>query len=455
MNNQDIEKSIAGMCDFFATNQTKNLSFRLTALKKLRLSIVEKQSLIEASLWSDLHKSPEEAYLTEIGIVLSEIDNHIKHLRKWAKPKKVSTPLFLFPSRSKIISEPLGVALIIAPWNYPFQLLLNPLIGAISSGCCAVLKPSPYANHTAQLVAQMIEELFEPNYITVFQGGREVNEMLLKLKYDMIFFTGSPQLGKIVAHSAAENLTPTVLELGGKSPCIVGSKANLDVAAKRIVWGKFLNSGQICIAPDYIFAHTSIKNELLKRISIQITKMYGEKPQQSPFYARIINKQAFIRLTELINKQDVYCGGEHDLSDLYIEPTVLDNISPDSEIMKQEIFGPILPVMSFDDIDEVITYVNNKEKPLALYCFGDSELAKEVLAKTSSGGACINDVLVHIVNHNLPFGGVGNSGMGKYHGKRSFEVFSNERAIVTTATWCDLPFRYAPFRNFNIVKRIL
>lgn len=455
MNNQGIQECIAGMNDFIATNQTKNVHFRITALKKLRQAIIEKQSLIQASLWSDLHKSSEEAYLTEIGIVLSEIDYHIKHLQKWAKPKRVATPLFLFPSSSKIIAEPLGIALIIAPWNYPFQLMINPLIGAISAGCCAVLKPSPYAAQTAQVVAKMVAELFEPNYIAVFQGGREVNEILLAQKYDVIFFTGGPELGKIVAHSAAENLTPTVLELGGKSPCIVDSRANLDVAAKRIVWGKFQNSGQICIAPDYIFAHKSIKDELLKRIAMQITKMYGDKPQQSPFYARIINKQSFERLIQLIEKQNVYCGGEHDLNDLYIEPTVLNNVNPSSEVMKQEIFGPILPVMNFDCIDEVITYVNNKNKPLALYYFGDNNTAKEVLNKTSSGGACVNDVLVHIANHNLPFGGVGNSGMGKYHGKKSFEVFSNKKAVVTTPTWCDLPFKYVPFKCFNIVKRIL
>ncbi len=448
-----IIKSINGQREFFRSQKTKSVKFRLKQLSKLKQLIKEKQSDIEAALWEDLRKSPEEVYLTEISVVLQELDNHIKHLKKWAKPQKVKNPMHLFPSTSSIVCEPLGVALIIAPWNYPFQLVFNPLIGAISSGCCAMLKPSPNADATATLIEKMVKELYDPNYIDIVLGGREVNGALLEQKFDIIFFTGSTALGKIVSRAAADNLTPLILELGGKSPCIVDCDADLEITASRIVWGKFINAGQTCIAPDYLFVHKSIKDTLLTKLKSKITEMYGEKVSESRVYPRIINKGAMDRLKELMNEGDIYCGGEINENDRYIAPTIIDNIHSDSLIMQDEIFGPILPVMTFDNITEVFDYLDNKEKPLALYYFGKG--GKKIMNRTTSGGMCINDTLMHIANHNLPFGGVGSSGMGKYHGKDSFLTFSNRRGVVNTPEWIDLPFKYAPFKYFKLMKRIL
>lgn len=438
---------------YFATNKTKNINFRLEQLKKLKTAILKNQKKIEDALWEDLHKSPEEAYLTEISIVLSELNHHIKKLKKWAKPKKVSTPLHLLPSSSKVIYEPVGLSLIVAPWNYPFQLLINPLIGAISSGCCSILKPSPYASTTAKVVQEIIEEIFEANYIAVIQGGRDINTILFNERFDIIFFTGSTNVGKVVMKAASQHLTPIILELGGKSPCIVDIGANIDIAAKRIAWGKMINAGQTCIAPDYLFVHHSIKDHLLDKISEHIKKMYGNDIKNSRFYPRIVNNKAIDRLNKLMKQGDICFGGEINKEEKYIAPTIIDNVNPDFLIMQEEIFGPILPVMSFNNVDEAIEYINKNEKPLAFYYFGNNKKAKEVLSKTTSGGACINDTLMHIANHNLPFGGVGNSGLGKYHGKESFLAFSNEKSIVSTPTWIDLPFKYVPFKYFKFIKK--
>ncbi len=440
---------------YFSTHQTKTIHFRLNQLKKLRQVVVQNQKKIEEALWHDLHKSAEEAYLTEISIVLSEIDKHIKNLKNWAKPKRVSTPIHLFPSSSQTVYEPLGVALIVAPWNYPFQLLFNPLIGAISAGCCSVLKPSPDTPIVAKLMEQMIAENFDSSYITVVQGGRETNAVLFSQRFDIMFFTGSPKVGKVVMQAAAENLTPVVLELGGKSPCVVDAGADIEVAAKRIVWGKLLNAGQTCIAPDYIFAHHSIKNELLDKIAHQFKSMYGDNIKQSRFYPRIINEKAMERLAALLKQGTIHTGGEIDFKEKFIAPTIIDNVEPHFSIMQEEIFGPILPVMTFNKIEEVPDYINKNEKPLALYYFGTNAAAKNVLEKTSSGGACINDTLMHVGNHNLPFGGVGNSGMGKYHGHDSFLAFSNSRGVVSTPTWIDLPVKYVPFKYFKFLKRFI
>lgn len=440
---------------FFSTNQTKNINFRLKQLKKLKQAIVKYQTKIEDALWIDLHKSPEEAYLTEISIVNGEINNHIKNLKAWAKTKRVSTPLHLLPSSSKIIYEPLGIALIVAPWNYPFQLLINSLVGAISSGCCCVLKPSPNASNIAKVMEEMITENFASEYICVVQGGRETNTILFKQRFDIILFTGSPSVGKVVMKAAAENLTPVILELGGKSPCIVDADANINIAAKRIAWGKLINAGQTCIAPDYLFAHKSIKDELLDKIALNFKIMYGENIKESRFYPRIINEPAMDRLAALLNEGEIHTGGEIDRKEKFIAPTIIDNIHPDFLIMQDEIFGPILPVMPFNHIDETITYINKNEKPLAFYYFGSNKNAKRILAKTTSGGACVNDTLMHITNHKLPFGGVGNSGMGKYHGKDSFLAFSNTRSVVTTPTWIDLPMKYVPFKYFKLIKKLI
>ena len=446
---------IANQSAFFATQKTKNIDFRLEQLRKLKKIIVKNEEKIQEALWIDLHKSPEEAYLTEISIVLGEIDNHIRHLRKWAKPKKISTPLHLQPSSSKIIYEPLGLSLIVAPWNYPFQLIINPLIGSISAGCCTMLKPSPDTPNVAKLVEEMITENFDSNYISVVQGGRETNTILFAQPFDIIFFTGSPKVGKVVMKAAAENLTKVVLELGGKSPCIVDEDADIDIAAKRITWGKLINAGQTCIAPDYIFAHQSIKEELLDKISANIKSMYGNNIKESRFYPRIVNEQALERLSGLLHQGKIHTGGEVDAKEKFMSPTIIDEVKPDFLVMKEEIFGPIFPVMTFTNIDEPINYINKNEKPLAFYYFGKNKKAKEVLAKTTSGGACINDTLLHIGNHNLPFGGVGNSGMGQYHGLESFLAFSHKRGVLTSPTWFDLSAKYIPFKHFNWIKRFI
>ena len=440
---------------FFASNETKEVAFRLKQLRKLKEVVLEYEERIQHALWDDLHKSPEEAYLTEISIVLSDIDNHIKHLKRWAKPKRVSTPLYLRPSSSKILYEPLGVTLIVAPWNYPFQLLFNPLIGAISAGCCAILKPSPDTPFVAKLMEEMIDKTFTTNYIALVQGGRETNTHLFKQQFDLIFFTGSPTVGKVVMKAAAEHLTPVLLELGGKSPCIVDKEANLDIAAKRIVFGKFINAGQTCIAPDYLFAHHIIKDKLLDKIAFHTKKIYGSEPKESRFYPRIVNDDAMNRLTSLLNEGAIHSGGEVDYKNRYIAPTIIDDVEPEYAIMQREIFGPILPVMSFENISEPLAYINKNEKPLAFYYFGNNDKAKEVLKNSTSGGACVNDTIMHVANHHLPFGGVGNSGLGNYHGHDSFLAFSNKRAIVNTPTWIDVPFKYPPFKYFKWIKKIM
>jgi aldehyde dehydrogenase (NAD+) len=451
----EIEQKLKIQKDFFSEQRTKNAEFRLQQLKKLKSAILKYETGITEALWKDLHKSPEEVYLTEISILLQEINNHIKHLKKWTKPQRVATPIHLLPSTSKIIYEPLGVALIIAPWNYPFQLLMNPLIGAISSGCCAVLKPSPYTPETAKVMEEMITETFSPDYITIVQGNREVNKILLEQRFDLIFFTGSPDLAKKVMTAAAEYLTPVILELGGKSPCIVDKEANIDIAAKRIAWGKTINSGQTCIAPDYLFIHHSVKDLFVEKYKKAITDMFGDNAKQSKYYPRIVNEKAMQRLKKLLLDGNIIFGGEFDENEKYIAPTLIDGIKPEYAVMQEEIFGPILPVMTFDDISQVVDYVNSHEKPLAFYYFGNSKKAKDILFKTTSGGGCINDTLMHITNHHLPFGGIGNSGMGKYHGKESFLAFSNKRAIVNSPVWFDMTLKYAPFKHFGRIKKII
>ncbi|MFA6126813.1 MAG: aldehyde dehydrogenase [Bacteroidales bacterium] len=450
-----IEESIIRQREYFASGQTRSLKFRVNQLIRFKETIKLFEKRIAQALWDDLHKSFEEAYLTEISMVVQEIDNHIRHIKQWSKPKRVPTPLHLLPSGSKILYEPLGVALIVAPWNYPFQLMMNPLVGAISSGCCALLKPSPYTLNIAKVMETLISETFDPAYVTLVQGGRKVNEFLLSQRFDFIFYTGSPAVGKVVMRAAAEYLTPFVLELGGKSPCIVDAGANLDIAAKRIAWGKTINAGQTCIAPDYLLVHESVKEELILKLADSIDRMFGPDSKQSPYFPRMVNQQAFERVQKLLEKGRIRFGGQSDAAERYIAPTIIDEIQSDFPIMQEEIFGPVLPIMTFGHIDEAIAYVNSHEKPLAFYYFGKNRQAREVLEKTTSGGGCINDSLLNFANHHLPFGGVGNSGQGKYHGKGSFLAFSNSRAIVISPTWIDLPIKYAPFKGFKWVKRLL
>ena len=387
--------------------------------------------------------------------MLGEIDNHIKHLKKWMKPERKATPLKMFPSRSKVISEPLGCSLIISPWNYPVQLLLNPLVGAISAGCTAILKPSPYVENVSTVIEKMIAETFDEHYIAVVQGNRDVNSALLEQRYDIIFFTGSPSLGRKVMAAAAKNLTPVVLELGGKSPCIVDSSADIATIARRIAWGKSLNAGQTCIAPDYLLVHKDIKSRLIDALKREFKELLTKNPKKAKHFVRIVNDKAFDRLVGYLEGADVVFGGEYDKAERYISPTIVDNVSLDSPIMNEEIFGPIFPVVTFSTTEEAVAFVTEREKPLALYYFGDKRSADYVLKHTSSGGACVNDTIMHIANENMPFGGVGNSGMSSYHGKESYNVFSHHRAVVTTTTLFDVPFRYMPYKMFSLVKRLL
>lgn len=438
---------------FFRSGETLDVKWRLERLKAFEAAVRKWEKPLCEALWTDLHKSYEEAYLTEVSLLLGEIRSHIHNLRKWSRPKRVSTPLKMFPSRSRIVSEPLGTALIIAPWNYPVQLLLTPLVGAISSGCTAVLKPSPYVPNVSKVTRQLIEDTFNDEYIAVVQGNRDVNAALLEERWDLIFFTGSPALGKIVMGAAARNLTPVVLELGGKSPCIVDKDADIKTAARRIAWGKSLNAGQTCIAPDYLMLHEDIKDVFLKELELNFKELLGDNPQETKHFVRIVNDKAFDRLEGYLKDSKVVSGGRTDKSDRYFEPTVLDDVPQDATVMNEEIFGPIFPVRTFKEIDEVISYVVSREKPLALYYFGGQ--GDKVLRHTSSGGACINDTIMHIANENVPFGGVGNSGLGSYHKKRSFDAFTHYRAVITTPTFLDLPFRYMPYRFFNLVKKLL
>ena len=453
---QEIKTIVEAQRAFFRSGETLSLKFRQRALCALSKAMKIWESRIAEALWKDLHKSYEEAYLTELSIVLGEIDNHLHHLKRWMLPKHVGTPVKMMPSRSKVMAEPLGCTLIMAPWNYPVQLLLNPLVGAISAGCTAVLKPSPYVPHTSKVLEAMIKETFRPEYIAVVQGNRDVNTALLAERYDLIFFTGSPQLGRTVMRAASENLTPVVLELGGKSPCIVDKDANIGMAARRIAWGKSLNAGQTCIAPDYLLVHEDVKEPLVAALKKEFAHLLGPNPKEAKHFVRIVNERAFDRLVGYIEGADVVMGGDYDRSERYIAPTIIDHVDVDSPIMQEEIFGPIFPIVTFRTTDESIRFVTDREKPLALYYFSESKQSiRKVLKHTSSGGTCINDTIMHIANENLPFGGVGASGMSAYHGKESFRVFSHYRAVVTTTTRLDLPFRYMPYKFFKWVKGLL
>ncbi len=439
-----IPNLVQAQREFFRTGQPKNWDFRLEQLATLKRYILEYQADILAAVKADLGRSEFEGYF-EISS-LSEINLAIKQLKSWAKPQSVKTPIEQFPSTAYIQPEPLGVALIIAPWNYPFQLTISPLVGAIAAGNCAIVKPSELAPHTSAVIAKIIRQAFEPNYVAVVEGGIETNQQLLAEKFDHIFFTGGTAIGRIVMAAAAKHLTPVTLELGGKSPCIVDADVNLEVAAKRIAWGKFLNAGQTCIAPDYVLADRRIKSELIDLIQQQLQTFYGDNPIQSPDFCRIISPRHFDRLASFLDNGTVAIGGQTDAAARYIAPTVLDNITWDDAVMQDEIFGPILPVLAYDQLDQAIAQVNDRPKPLALYFFSnDTAKQNRVLAETSSGGACMNDTIMHIALAALPFGGVGESGMGAYHGKASFDRFSHYKSVLRRGLWLDLAWRYAPY----------
>ena len=443
--------------DFFRSGATLDVKFRRTMLKKLLAAMEKWEKPLSEALWKDLHKSYEEAYLTELSIVKGEIRTHIRNVAGWARRRKAPTPVKLFPSRSFIVKEPLGCSLIISPWNYPVQLLLNPLVGAISAGCTAVLKPSPYVPTVSQVIEEMISETFPQEYIAVVQGHRDVNTALLQKRWDLIFFTGSPALAKTVMSAAAQHLTPVILELGGKSPCIIDKSADIAVAAKRIAWGKTLNSGQTCIAPDYILIHKDVQDAFVKAFEEEVHKLHGADIKADRHYVRMVNDKAFERVTGYIKESKILSGGAFDASERYIEPTLLDNPATDSPVMTEEIFGPVFPVITIEEdfSEKVIEFVTSREKPLAFYYFGNEKQGWEMVRRTSSGGGCINDVIMHIANEHIPFGGVGNSGMGRYHDRDSFEAFSHTRSIVATGTWIDLPFRYMPYKMFGLVKKLL
>lgn len=458
MTKDNIPEILQLQREFFASHATKDVSFRLKNLKKLKKAIKKYEEPLYDALFEELHKSKFESYATEIGFVLDEIGTTIKHLKDWAKVEKVDTPLVHFKAESYIYAEPYGQALIIAPWNYPFQLLIAPLAGAIAAGNTAILKPSEYTPKTAAVMEKMLSEIFPPEYVATFQGKKEVSQALLKEKFDYIFFTGSTQVGRIVMKAAAEHLTPVTLELGGKSPCVVHKDANLDLAAKRIVWGKFINAGQTCVAPDYLYIHKDIKDKFLKMLQEIIRRYFTDNPKQSPDYPRVVNEQNMRRLLALIEGADVYCGGQHDMEQRYLAPTILNNVQPIDPVMQEEIFGPVFPVMEYADFSEAIDYINANPKPLALYIFSESKKRqKEILLKTSSGGGCINETVMHLASPYLPFGGVGQSGMGAYHGKSSFDTFSHKKSVMKKSNLVDVPLRYPPYNDINLalLKRTL
>ena len=454
MDTKNIKELVDAQYSYFSLFKTLDISFRKEKLIQLKTSIKKNEQEIIAALNTDLGKSEFEAFSTEIGMVYSELTNQIKNIKKWAKPRRVSTPLFAFPATSSIHKQPFGRVLVISPFNYPFLLALSPVIAAISAGNVVVLKPSEYTPSTSAIIAKIITDTFKKNHVTVIQGGIEINKVLLALRWDKIFFTGSTNVGKIVLEAAAKNLTPVVLELGGKNPVIVDKDANLKVAARRIIWGKLINAGQTCIAPDYLYVHSNVKDKLLVLMKQVIEQFFTDKPHKNGDFPKIVNESAMKRLQSLLEGVTVYYGGKTDRSKKYFSPTILTNVNVDSVVMEDEIFGPILPVLTFDNIDEVVPLINRGEKPLAIYYFTENRKKyKEILSKTFSGDAGINEVIMHFTNHALPFGGVGYSGMGAYHGKRSFNLFSHERSVMKTTTRIDLPFRYPPYKK-SVLKLV-
>ena len=434
-----------------------NIQFRKETLKRLLLSIEENEDRIVQALFNDFKKPAFEAVLTETNYVISDLKNTIKNIKCWSKPKKVLPSLLNFPSKDYIYSEPYGKVLIISPWNYPFQLALCPLIAAVAAGNSVVLKPSELTPHTSSIIAEIISNVFDKNHTEVIEGGVEVSQNLLSQRWDYIFFTGSVAVGKIVAKAAAEYLTPITLELGGKNPCIIDETANLKLAAKRIVWGKFINAGQTCIAPDYLLVHKSVKLEFTEYLKQEITNAYGENPELSPDFTRIINTKNWERLYNLIEPEKVVFGGQSNKETCFLAPTLIDETSLDSEIMKEEIFGPIFPILSYQNTVDLKDIITKYEKPLSLYVFTTNNyFAEEMIQIFSFGGGCVNDTVIHFSNNRLPFGGVGHSGIGAYHGKMSFDTFSHKKAIVKKANWLDLPMRYAPYNDkLKTIKKLL
>lgn len=456
---ETLREKINKQREYFSTGETKDINFRIEKLKKLRDVLKSEEEKIFEALKKDLMKSSFESYVTEVAMVYDEINMHIKNIKKWSKKRKVKTPLVQFPAKSFIQLEPYGVVLIIGPFNYPFMLTMDPLIGAIAAGNTAVIKPSESAPETSKILKEILEKVFDEKYVLHInpERGKEVVEELLKEKFDYIFFTGSATVGKIVMKAASQYLTPVTLELGGKSPCIIDKDCKLELAARRIVWGKLLNSGQTCVAPDYLYVHKDIEEEFIKKLEEEIKNQFGNNPLESEDYSKMVNEREFNRVLSYIDKEKLVFGGNYNRKTFQIEPTILKNVTWNDPVMKREIFGPIFPILSFENLDEVIRLVNSKDKPLALYYFSeDKNKIEKVINSTSSGGVTINDTLVHVSSSYLPFGGVGNSGMGEYHGKYSFDLFSNKKGVMNRKTFLDLKIRYAPFLNkLTIVKKIM
>ena len=444
--------------EYFDKGNTQSYEFRIARLKELKAAIKNHESKILSALYADMHKPKMEAFTSEVGFMYAEINHTIKHLRKWMKPQRISTPMVLQPSSSKVYAEPLGVVLIIGPWNYPFQLLLAPLVGAIAAGNCAIIKPSDNTKHTAAVVDKLIKATFSSNYISVVQGpGAMVGPMLIeKFRFNHIFFTGSPSVGKQVMAMASAHLTPVTLELGGKSPAIVHSDANLEVSAKRLVWAKFFNAGQTCVAPDYLLVQSDVKEKFIELMVRNIQEFYGDNPAESECLTHIVNDRRFATLLGLMQEGTVVHGGGYNSATRFIEPTLICDVNLESKIMQEEIFGPILPILTYNQIEEVVPTIRRNRYPLALYLFTKSKQIEHfILSNVEFGGGAINNALVHLANPDLPFGGVGNSGMGSYHGKRSFDVMSHQKSILKTATFFNNPLLYPPYvdTKFKWIQR--
>lgn len=450
MNKTEIAAIVVQQRHYFRSGATLPVKNRVIALKKLRKALIDHEQQIAKALHSDLGKSAEESYMCETGLVISEISYMLRHIHSFAKEKTVPTPLAQFASRSYKKPMPYGVTLIMSPWNYPLLLALDPLVDAIAAGNTAVIKPSAYSPATSQLLKELMEALYPKEFVTVITGGREENESLLEQKFDYIFFTGSKNVGKTVLEKAAVHLTPATLELGGKSPCIIDKSANLRLAARRIAFGKFLNCGQTCVAPDYILCHSSVKDTFVKYLKMEIKRQYGCDSLHNDAYGNIISKKHFDRVRGLIDRNKVVFGGRCDEKTLKIEPTVMDNVTWDDHIMGQEIFGPVLPILTFESICKVIRTVNDHEKPLALYIFAQNKkIVRAVTEECAFGGGCVNDCVIHLATSSMGFGGVGESGMGAYHGKTGFDTFTHYKSIVDKKTWLDLPMRYQPYNKLN------
>ena len=450
MTEQEIKDLVTRQRSYFQSGATLPVSARLAALRRLYNAISSHEKEIRRALQKDLGKSGFESYMCETGMVLEEISYMLKHTRKFAREQRVHTPLAQFCSRSYKKPSPYGVTLIMSPWNYPFMLTLSPLADALAAGNTAVVKPSAYSPYTSEVLLSILTECFDPKYVAVVTGGRAENTCLLREHFDYIFFTGSQAVGKEVMRSAAEHLTPVTLELGGKSPCIVDQTADIRLAARRIVFGKYLNCGQTCVAPDYVYCHRSVKDQLIKEVQKQIRRQYGKQPLHSSDYGKIINEKHFDRILGLIDEKKVVHGGGSDRSTLRIEPTVMDNVTFSDAVMQEEIFGPVMPILVFDSLDEVIRRINSMPHPLALYFFtSDKKAARKVTARCGFGGGCINDTIIHLATSEMGFGGFGESGMGAYHGKTGFDTFTHYKSIVDKKTWIDLPMRYQPYRKGN------